>query len=93
MSVVKIGGGPFPEFRLPRARRQYMQLPGNIGVVDEDDEIPPPPVNDTNTAIEDTEPKGNDEPIDILLADGNFKKDAQNMSLVITVTPDEIFVL
>ncbi|XP_045507724.1 uncharacterized protein LOC123703689 [Colias croceus] len=39
IAIVNLGGGPIPEFRLPRSRRQYMP---DHGEEDDDDEILPP---------------------------------------------------
>ncbi|CAK1549315.1 unnamed protein product [Leptosia nina] len=49
IAILNLGGGPIPEFRLPKSRRQYMQDHGRLTSVE--DELPPPTaMNNSNTS-------------------------------------------
>ncbi|CAF4958454.1 unnamed protein product [Pieris macdunnoughi] len=52
VAIINLGGGPFPEFRLPRSRRQYMQDFGEL-ISDEDDLLPH--LNDSSPHFRETD--------------------------------------
>ncbi|CAH4037388.1 unnamed protein product [Pieris brassicae] len=57
VAIINLGGGLFPEFRLPRSRRQYMHDLGEL-ISDEDDLLPH--VNDSSPHFGDPEAPRNE---------------------------------